>query len=72
MFFAPSHIETRSKELGFEEFDKRSKTYMDAYVAKSRAWLKMTEISGLEGLQAIFDDVCNGKIAPDSGLIIRL
>lgn len=72
MFFAPSHIQTRTKELGFDEFDRRSSTYMQSSVAKSRDWLKMTDIAGLKGLQEIFDYVCNGKIAPEAGLIIKL
>lgn len=72
MFFAPGYIQVRSKDIGFDEFERRSTDYMQDTVAKSRSWLKMTDIDGLAGLREIFDTVCNGKIAADAGLIVRL
>ena len=45
---------------------------MNLSIGKSRKWLKMTNINGLTGMQDIFEDVCEGKIAPDAGLIVKL
>lgn len=72
LFFAPSQIHKRLKEWGPQEFDKQSRQYMDLSIGKSREWIKMTEISGLQGMQEIFEDVCNGQIAPDIGLKVVL
>lgn len=71
-FFAPSQIQLRLKEWGPQGFEQKSREYMSVSIGKSREWLKMTEIDGLEGMQEIFEDVCDGKIAPEAGLIIKL
>jgi hypothetical protein len=72
IFFAPSQIQKRLQEWGPKVFDQKSQAYLSVSINKSREWLHMTDIKGLEGLQAIFEDVCEGKIAPNNGLIVRL
>lgn len=71
-FFAPSHIEQRMKELGPGGFQKQSAAFIQNTSTRSREWLKVTSIDGLAGLQAVFDDVANGRISPDEGLIVEL
>lgn len=71
-FFAPSQIQKRLQEWGPQGFDQKSREYLSLSIAKSREWLKMTDLDGLEGMQAIFEDVCEGKVAPDAGLIVRM
>lgn len=71
-FFAPSQIQLRLKEWGPQGFEQKSREYMNLSIGKSRKWLKMTNINGLTGMQDIFEDVCEGKIAPDAGLIVKL
>jgi hypothetical protein len=71
-FFAPSQIQKRLKEWGPQGFEQKSREYLSLSISKSREWLKMTDVDGLEGMQAIFEDVCEGKIAPDAGLIVRM
>lgn len=72
MFFAPGHIQERSKEIGLDEFDRLSNAYMAASIAHSRQWLKLTTVEGLSGLNGIFDDVCNGRMVPETGLIVKM
>ncbi|MFT5573992.1 MAG: hypothetical protein ACI9FR_002928 [Cryomorphaceae bacterium] len=72
MFFAPSVIQTRMKEWGREEFDKRSMQFVMHSAARSRSWLKMTYLEGVTGLQEVYADVCDGKIAADQGLIVKM
>jgi hypothetical protein len=71
-FFAPSQIQKRIQEWGPQVFEKNSRDYLAVSVAKSRDWLKMTKIDGLSGMQAIFEDICEGNIAPDAGLIVKM
>jgi hypothetical protein len=71
-FFAPSQIQKRLHEWGPQGFEQKSREYLALSIGKSREWLKMTDIDGLEGMQLIFKDVCEGKIAPDAGLIIKM
>lgn len=69
-FFAPSHIQQRMKDWGPEEFAKRSTDYVMNSSAKSRAWLKINQLDGIKDLANIYQDVCDGKIAADQGLIV--
>ncbi|MFQ3248389.1 MAG: hypothetical protein ACI9O6_000191 [Glaciecola sp.] len=69
-FFAPSQLQKRIKEWGMEGFEKHSGKYLAHSFAKSREWLKMTNIDGLQGMAAIYPDLCEGKVAPEAGLLI--
>ena len=71
-FFAPSHIQQRMNDWGPAEFSKRSMAYIGRSVAKSRAWLKITEIDGIDGLSQVYSNVCDGNIAADEGLVVVL
>lgn len=72
MFFAPSHIQQRMKDWGADEFEKRSSAFIIRTALKSRSWLTMEAVTGLQGLQHVYDDVCHGRVSPKSGLIITL
>jgi len=69
-FFAPSHIQQRMKDWGAEEFGKRSNNYVMNSMEKSAAWLKITELNGVQGLAEIYAEVCDGQIAADQGLVV--
>jgi hypothetical protein len=72
IFFAPSQIQKRLQEWGPQVFDQKSREYLAVSISKSRAWLNMTDLNGLAGMQAIFEDVCDGNVAADTGLIVRM
>lgn len=72
MFFAPGHIQQRIKDWGHAEFDKKSMAYIAHSVAKSREWMKIRELDGVEGLASMYTDVCDGKIAADEGLVVAM
>ncbi len=69
-FFAPSVIQQRMKDWGAEEFSKRSTEYVMRTSSKSRAWLQVKELDGVQGLADVYADVCDGKIAADQGLVV--
>lgn len=71
-FFAPGHIQKRMADWGPAGFTARTGTFLHDTALKSRSWLKCTTIDGLEGLSDIFSDICEGKVAPDQGLIVSL
>ncbi|MFK7732484.1 MAG: DUF2855 family protein [Pseudomonadales bacterium] len=71
-FFAPGHIEKRVAEWGPEEFARKSSEFVKSTIEQSSEWLKLTPHQGLGGLSDIYDDVCNGRSAPDEGQIIEL
>ena len=69
-FFAPSHMQQRMKEWGIDEFNERSMSYIMESAAKTTPWLKIKELDGLSGLSEVYQDVCDGKIGPDKGLVV--
>ena len=71
-FFAPSQIQKRLQEWGPQGFDRKSREYLSLSIGKSREWLKTTDLYGLEGMRAIFKDVCDGRVPPDAGLVVRM
>jgi hypothetical protein len=71
-FFAPSHIQKRLKDWGPESFEQKTTQFLFDTTLKCRTWLKLTKIEGISGLAGVYQDVCDGKIAPDEGLIIEL
>ena len=71
-FFAPSRIQRRMKDWGASEFNARSNGFVLDAANKSREWLNLKTIDGLEGLQAVYADVLNGKANPADGLLIDM
>lgn len=72
MFFAPSHIQKRLKDWGPEVFEQKTTAFMQSTIQRSASWLKLTQLNGLDGLAEIYQDVCEGKVNPEAGLIIEM
>jgi hypothetical protein len=71
-FFAPGHIQKRMKEWGPEEFAAKTSTFMRDAAKKSQSILKFNVLDGLEGLSTVYVDVCEGRIAPEQALIVKM
>ncbi len=71
-FFAPSHVQKRLQDWGPDGFAKKSADFMGRAAAHSRGWLKIRELDGLQGLGAIYADVCEGRVPADEGLVVEL
>jgi hypothetical protein len=71
-FFAPAHIQKRLQDWGPDGFNRRTSSFMQQTAMKSRAWLRLRTIDGLQGLAEVYEDVCEGRIAADQGLVIEL
>lgn len=71
-FFAPGHIQKRIKEWGMAAFNQKTTEFMMNTMMKASQWLTFRKIDGLEGMAAVHQDVCNGKIPPNVGLIVEM
>jgi hypothetical protein len=72
MFFAPSHIQKRLKDWGPEMFEQKTTAFMQSTIRRSASWLKLTQLEGLDGLANVYQDVCEGKVDPEAGLIVAM
>jgi len=71
-FFAPGHIARRMKEMGADAFDAASSAFLKEAAMRSRAWMRIDERRGLDGLQAAYPAVLGGKADASSGIIVAL
>jgi Protein of unknown function (DUF2855) len=71
-FFAPGHIQMRMKDWGSDEFAKRTSAFLKDAAVKSLSLLHFEKLAGLSGLAAVYADVCEGRVAPDQGLIVEM
>jgi hypothetical protein len=72
LFFAPAHIQKRIQEWGAVAFHEKTTSFLLTTAAKTKKWLTFSMIDGLNGLAAIHDEVCHGRISPQEGLIVQL
>ena len=72
MFFAPAHIQQRIGDWGRQEFDEKSNSYIISSISKSREWMNVRELNGLDELAGVYANICNGLVAPDEGLVVTL
>ncbi len=72
VFFAPGHIQKRMQEWGSDVFASKSGVFMQGSIRKSQSLFKFTELDGLDGLAKVYVDVCQGSIAPNQALVVRL
>jgi len=71
-FFAPGHLQSRSKELGATEFMMRLGGAYVGFRAFCDGWLKVERSQGVEGFTAVYQQVLAGKADPASGKIVAL
>ena len=72
MFFAPAHIQKRTAEWGPGVFQLKAFEFWRQAAVRSRAWLRMERLAGLDGLQTAYRQVLGGAISPDRGVIVDL
>jgi len=71
-FFAPAHIQKRVGDWGGAVYDEKVEQFMSAAAAKSREWMQIVEVDGLAGVDEVYLDVCDGKIAADQALVVKM
>lgn len=70
MFFAPGHIQKRTKEWGPGEFEKRAGLFWHQASLKSRSWLSIQEASGPDAINQAWQEVLAGKTPADSAWVV--
>ena len=71
-FFAPSHIQKRIEDWDTGEFDQKTSRFLVNAVAKTQTWLQYRIMDGLDELSEVYPKVCNGTLAADQGLIVKM
>ncbi len=70
MFFAPGHIQKRTKEWGPGVFDRKAFDFWRDAALKSRDWLKIDRAGGPAAMQTAFHRVRRGEASPEIGVIV--
>lgn len=72
MFFAPTEVSRRQEEWGREDYGRRAAEALTGFVEGSRSWLTVEQRSGPDGATSAWNDVHDGNVAPDVGLVVSL
>lgn len=68
-FFAPSQLAKRSKEWGRDEVNSQINTALEKFIADSDRWMTIQH-SDASSIEAIYDELVSGNIAPEVGHIL--
>lgn len=71
-FFAPSHVQKRIKDWGADGFQQKTSDFLQLTAKRSADWMSVRTLKGLDGLAELYDDILNGKVAPNEGLIVDM
>lgn len=71
-FFAPAHVQSRSKELGAQELMKRLGSAYFGFRQFCDGWLRVERSCGPEAVEAVYQQVLAGSADPASGQIFSL
>lgn len=69
-FFAPTHVKTRSAELGPEKFMQRIGASLVGFRKFADGWLKIEQSYGADAVGSTYQSVLAGNVDPASGKII--
>ena len=70
MFFAPGHIQKRTKDWGPGEFENRAKAFWHDMAVKSRAWLTIKQGAGPAAVETAWRDVLEGKTPANEAWVV--
>ena len=71
-FFAPDHIQKRISDWGTEGYNQKTSSFMDTRAEQSKSWMNIKEISGLDNFLSTYDNVIQGDINPNEGIIVNI
>ncbi len=70
MFFAPGHIQKRTKDWGPGEFENRAKAFWHDMAVKSRNWLTIKQAAGPAAVESAWRDVLEGKTPANEAWVV--
>ena len=71
-FFAPDYIQKRISEWGTEGYNQKTSSFMDTRAEQSKSWMNIKEVSGLDNFLSTYDNVIQGDINPNEGIIVNI
>ena len=71
-FFAPDHIQKRINDWGTEGYNQKTSSFMDTRAEQSKSWMNIKEVSGLDNFLSTYDNVIQGDINPNEGIIVNI
>lgn len=71
-FFAPDHIQKRISDWGTEGYNQKTSSFMDTRAEQSKSWMNIKEVSGLDNFLSTYDNVIQGDINPNEGIIVNI
>jgi hypothetical protein len=72
MFFAPTHMGRIGDSWGGAKFMKVTDEALAGFVAGSRAWLHVNEVSGLDAASGLWQRLLANDVLPSEGLTVTL
>ena len=69
-FFAPSHIQKRVKDWGYDGYNQKTNKFMKTRSLQSSHWMKIREVNGIEDFVSIYNQFVKGDINPNEGIIV--
>ncbi len=72
LFFAPAHIEARSKELGPQELQRRFGEAWDGFVDQAAGWIEIATLAGPEAVEAYYLDLLADRVNPAKAAILSV
>jgi hypothetical protein len=70
MFFAPGHIEQRHKDWGPGVFEKKAFEFWQDAAKRSRDWLTIEHVHGIDAVAESYARVLEGRASPDTGIVV--
>ena len=70
MFFAPGHIQKRTKDWGPGIFEQKALAFWKDAALKSRDWLTIKRETGATAVEAAWQDVYQGKTPPNAAWVV--
>jgi hypothetical protein len=72
MFFAPTAMDSSLSAWGPEEYARRTKEGLSAFLEASRAWLTVEEHEGAAAVSGAWQSLYGGSVEPSAGIIAKV
>ena len=72
LFFAPAHIEARSKALGPAELQRRFDQAWGGFVTKAAGWVEVATLNGAEAVEHYYLDLLADRVDPARAAILSV
>jgi len=72
LFFAPSHIEQRTKDWGPGGLQSRFQGAWDSFTDAAQQWINVTDITGAEPIASLYSQLLADEVNPAQGFILHV